>query len=341
MHGAEEKEEGKGMSVFESRSGLRVTLALLVAIAAAILVAACGSSNDNNKGGNPSAPSSLIQSDPQNKNVTITVGSKNFTEQYVLGQIYAQALKAAGYNVKTQLNLGSETIALKALSNGDISGYPEYTSTALESFFGVKPQDVPVTAAGAYALAKKNLQKQGQTALPPAPYSSANAVGMLKSEAQKLGVKTISDLKGKSQNLTFYGSPECRQRIDCLLGLEKDYGLEFKSFTPVDIGLRYQVLDKGQADLSILFTSDAQLADSNKYVLLKDDKHVLTPGYPMFITTPKVLQQAGPDMAKTIEQVNKPLDLKTIQELNARVDIDKKQPAQVASEYLKSAGFTN
>jgi osmoprotectant transport system substrate-binding protein len=325
--------------VSASSSRLRIAAALVVAAMAALLVAACGSSSNHNAGGNPSAPSSLIKADPQNKNVTLTIGSKNFTEQYVLGQIYAQALKAAGYNVKTQLNLGSETIALKALQDGEISGYPEYTSTALESFFGVKPQDVPTTANGAYKLAKKNLEKQGQTAFPPAPYSSANAVGMLTSEAQKLGVKSISDLKGKSQNLTFYGSPECRQRIDCLLGLEKDYGLKFKSFTPVDIGLRYQVLDKGQADLSILFTSDAQLANTNKYTLLKDDKHVLTPGYPMFITTPKVVQQAGPDLEKTINEVNKPLDLKTIQELNARVDIDKKQPAQVANEYLKSAGF--
>jgi osmoprotectant transport system substrate-binding protein len=326
--------------VFARTSRLRIALALAIAAASSLLVAACGSSNSSSTaGGNPSAPSSLIKSDPSNGNVTLTVGSKNFTEEYVLGQIYAQALKAAGYNVKTQLNLGSETIALKALQAGQISGYPEYTSTALESFFGVKPQDVPPTRGAAYAKAKADLEKQGQTAFPPAPYSSANALGTLTSTAKKLGVKTISDLKGKSQNLTFYGSPECRQRIDCLLGLENDYGLKFKSFTPVDIGLRYQVLDKGQADLSILFTTDAQLASGNKYTILKDDKHVLTPGYPMFITTPKIVKQAGPDLEKTIDAVNKPLDLKTIQELNARVDIDKKSPAQVASEYLKSAGF--
>jgi osmoprotectant transport system substrate-binding protein len=328
------------MSLFAARSRVRIAVAVLVAAAAAVLVSACGSSGSNNTaGGNPSAPSGLIKSDPSNGNVTLTVGSKNFTEEYLLGQIYAQALTAAGYDVKTQLNLGSETIALKALQNGEISGYPEYTSTALESFFGVKPQDVPSTAAGAYAIAKKDLEKQGQTAFPPAPYSSANALGTLTSTAKKLGAKTISDLKGKSQDLSLYGAPECRQRIDCLLGLEKDYGLKFKSFTPVDIGLRYQVLDKGQADLSILFTSDAQLANTNKYTLLKDDKHVLTPGYPMFITTPKIVKQAGPDFEKTIEAVNKPLDLQTIRELNARVDIDKKSPADVANEYLKSAGF--
>jgi glycine betaine/choline ABC-type transport system substrate-binding protein len=300
-------------------------------------VAACGSSSSSTT--STGGPAGLIKSNPANKKVTLTVGSKNFTEEFVLGQIYAQALQAAGYNVKTQLNLGNEFIALRALKAGRISGYPEYTSTALESFFHLKPQQVPPTASGAYSKAKGDLEKEGLTAFPPAPYSSANAVGLLTSEANKLGVTSISDLKGKSQNLTFSGSPECRQRIDCLVGLEKDYGLKFKSFTPVDIGLRYQVLDNGQADLSILFTSDAQLANTHKYTLLSDDKHVLTPGYPMWITSQKVVKQAGPDYEKTIEEVSKPLTLKVIRELNARVDIDKKDPAAVAHSYLKSAGF--
>ena len=115
-------------------------------------------------------------------------------------------------------------------------------------------------------------------------------------------MKDVSDLKGKSQDLTLYGSPECRQRIDCLLGLEKYYGLQFKSFTPVDIALRYEVLDKGQADLSILFTTDAQLAaQKNKYVILNDDKHVFPAGNVIFVTDPATVSKAGPDYEKTID----------------------------------------
>ena len=89
----------------------------------------------------------LIQSNPDNGQISLTVGSKNFTEQYILGEIYAQGLEAAGYDVKTDLNLGSEQVALKALQNGEITGYPEYTSTALTSFFGIAPEDVPGDAA--------------------------------------------------------------------------------------------------------------------------------------------------------------------------------------------------
>ena len=101
---------------------------------------------------------------------------------------------------------------------------------------------------------------------------------MLKKKADELGVNKVSDLEGKSQNLTLYGSPECRQRPDCLVGLQQDYGLKFKKFVPVDIGLRYEVLDKGQADLSIIFTTDAQLSTRKDVVTLEDDKHVFPPG---------------------------------------------------------------
>src|SRR5437762_7594323 len=122
----------------------RKAFTLVVAVILAIAVAACGSSNNGGGGGGSSA--NLIKSNPANHKVTITVGSKNFTEEYILGEIYAQGLQAAGYNVKKQLNLGSETIALKALKDGQISGYPEYTSTALGSFFSVSADKIPADA---------------------------------------------------------------------------------------------------------------------------------------------------------------------------------------------------
>jgi glycine betaine/choline ABC-type transport system substrate-binding protein len=269
------------------------------------------------------------------------VGSKNFTEQYILGEIYAQGLEAAGYNVDTDLNLGDEQVALKALQGGDISGYPEYTSTALTSFFDTSPEDVPGDAQKAYDESKQQFADLGLVSYPPTPFSSANAVGMLKSKADELGVTTISDLQGKSQDLALYGSPECRQRIDCLLGLQKYYHLQFKSFTPVDIALRYSVLDKGQADLSILFTTDAQLAaQKDKYVILEDDKHVFPAGNVIFVTDPATVKKAGPDYEATIVKVQQGLTIPVMQELDARVDIDQQTPQAVASEYLKESGYT-
>jgi len=319
-------------------------LLMVALLATALGLAACGSNDDESKNDSSTttASSDQIKSDPANGDTpTLTIGSKNFTEQIVLGEIYAQALEAAGYKVKTDLNLGSETVALAALKKGEISGYPEYISTALTSFFNTPPEDVPGDVQGAYEMAKKDLAKDGITALPPTPFASANAVGMLTSKAKELGVTDISDLKGKSQDLKLYGSPECRQRIDCLLGLEKYYGLDFKSFTPVDIGLRYQVLDKGQADLSIVFTTDAQLGASDKYTILTDDKGVLPAGNVIFLTKQDTIDAAGPDYADTIELVQQGLTEKVMQELDARVDLDKQEPSDVAHEYLVAGGYIN
>jgi glycine betaine/choline ABC-type transport system substrate-binding protein len=320
----------------KARSG-----ALFAALFALVLVlglVACGGGDDNGGGGGGGG--GKIVSNPKNGKVSITVGSKNFTEEFILGEIYAQGLQAAGYNVKKQLNLGDSTIAAKALKAGQIDGYPDYTAQVLEQFFGLEVQQIPQSAQGEYQKALSEFEKQGLTAFPPTPFADANALGTLKSTADKLGVTKISDLKGKSQDLTLYGSPECRQRVDCLLGLERVYGLQFKSFTPVDIGLRYTVLDKGQADLSILFTSDAQLAtNKDKYVLLEDDKKIFPAGNVIFITSQDVVKKAGPDYEKTIRLVQNGLTLPVIQELNARVDVDKQQPADVAKQYLKESGY--
>jgi glycine betaine/choline ABC-type transport system substrate-binding protein len=315
-------------------------LAAVAMLASMLLLAACGDDDDDNAsdtGGSGSGE--LISSNPDNGKVVIKVGSKNFTEQFILGEIYAQALEAAGYNVKKDLNYGSEQIAFRALKRGALDGYPEYTSTALTSFFGVKPTDVPSNAQQALDEAQPDFENVGLQAFAPTPFNSANAVGMLKKKADELGVKKVSDLEGKSQDLTLYGSPECRQRPDCLVGLQDDYGLEFKKFVPVDIGLRYEVLDKGQADLSIIFTTDAQLSTRKDVVTLEDDKHVFPAGNATFVARKAKIDQAGPDLQKTVEQVQKGLTLPVMRELNARVDVDRQTPRQVATAYLKESGY--
>ncbi len=320
--------------------GARAAVAVLLALFLSFGVAACGSDDDDTTSGGEGGGGAIV-SNPENGNVTLTVGSKNFTEQIVLGEVYAQALEAAGYKVQKRLNLGSETVARQAVKSDQISGYPEYASTALTSFFEVEPEKVPADATEAYEEAKAEFEKEGLTAFPPTPFASANAVGTLRKTAEERDLKTVSDLEGQSEEMTLYGSPECRQRIDCLAGLEKYYGLKFKSFTPVDIGLRYTVLDKGQADLSILFTTDAQLAaEKDKYVILEDDKEVFPAGNVIWVTTPEVVEEAGPDYEKTIVQVQEGLTLKVMQELDARVELEKEPAAKVAGEYLEEAGYT-
>ena len=326
--------------MLNSDSRLRALFALLAAFVLALGIAACGDDDDDGGDGGDGGSASAIESNPDNSGTEITVGSKNFTEQIVLGEIYAQALEAAGYAVNTDLNLGSEQVALRALEAGEISGYPEYTTTALTTFFGAAPEDVPTDLAEAADQARTEFEGQNLVMFEPAPFQSENAVGLLSSRAEELGVETISDLEGQSQDLTLFGSPECRQRSDCLLGLQEGYGLEFAKFTPVDIEQRYAVLDDGQADLSILFTTDGELANSDEYVILEDDQNVFpAAGNPAFVTDQTTVDEAGPDYQETIETVQEGLTEEVMQELNARVDIDREQPTDVARQYLQEEGY--
>jgi glycine betaine/choline ABC-type transport system substrate-binding protein len=323
-------------------------LSVLVVLVAALVLSACGSSNDNSSSSSSSSSGSsggssnanVIKSNPANASKAVTIGSKNFTEEFILGQVYAQALKAAGYKVKTQLNLGSEQIALRALKSGQVDAYPEYTGTALTSFFKVKATAVPHDEEKAYQQAKAGFAKDNLVALPHTPFTDSNGVGMLKTEASKLGIKTISDLKPKAPQLTFTGTPECPQRPDCLLGLKDVYGLKFKKVTAVDPSLRHTVLEKKKADVSIVYTTDGQLAQG-KEQLLEDDKHMFPPYNVTLVVSNDVIDKAGPDLPKTVEMVNKGLTDEVMQELNARVDLDKKTPKEVASEYLQESGLTS
>jgi osmoprotectant transport system substrate-binding protein len=317
----------------------RTIPALAAVLALTFGSAACG--GNGNGGGSSSSTSSTstnqsaaIKRNAANAKTTLTIGSKNFTEQKVLGEIYAQALGAAGYSVKTALNLGDEQTALKALKTGQISGYPEYTGTALLSFLKVPAKRLPHDQGAAYDQVRAGLAKQGIEAFAPTPFTSSNEVGLLKKKADQLGVTKISDLKSKAAKLTLYGSPECRTRLDCLLGLEQVYGLKFKKFVPVDVDQRHQVLTSGQADISIVFTTDPQIK-RNDEVLLEDDKGMFPPYNSTFLMKKAVADKAGPDLATTIDLVNKNLTADVMQELNARVDLDKDTPEQAAQAYLK------
>jgi glycine betaine/choline ABC-type transport system substrate-binding protein len=319
-------------------------LALLTALCLGFVLAACGgddeksSSSSGSSSSSEKAPGKEIQKvSGAGSKPTITVGSKNFTEQFVLGEIYSQALEAAGFKVKKQLNLGSELIAHKALKAGKVDAYPEYTGTALTSFFGVKTADVPKDANKAYEDTKAGFAKEGITALAPTPFENTYRLGMTKAGAAKVGnPKTISDLKGKESKLSITGFPECKQRQDCLLGVQDAYGLKFGKF--VSSEQKYQVLDSGDADVAFIFTTDGDLA-GGKYVVLDDDKHFFPPYNVTFNVRNEALKNLGADGQKVIEDVQKPLTEKVMQELNARVDIDKKKPEEVAKSYLQQAGF--
>jgi osmoprotectant transport system substrate-binding protein len=313
--------------------GPRAAATVLLAMALSLGVVACGSGDDS------SSEEGSIFSHPANGKVSLTIGSKNFSEQEILGEIYAQALKAAGYTVKSDLNLGSETVAHQAVKSGTISGYPESASTALTSFFGVKPEDVTTSFTRAAEQANEEFEKEGLVAYGPTPFARTDAVGTTAKFAKENGLKTVFDLKGQSKDMALYGPPGCRQRIDCLAKLEKLYGLKFKSFHPVDPRLRYTVLENGQADLSILSTTDPQLfAEKDEFVILKDEG-VLPASNIIFVSKKSTAERAGPDYEGTILDVQQGLTLEVMRGLNVRVELEKETPQEAAAAYLELSGF--
>src|ERR671915_138018 len=194
---------------FHRLTGLLLALCLLVS---AFAIAACGDDEEESGGTQTTGEQqTAIESNPDNQGTTVTVGSKNFTEQKVLGEIFAQGLEAAGFTVEKQLNLGDEKTAFAALRSGQIDAYPEYTGTALLSFFAVKADQIPKDPQKAYEDARAGFEAVDLVAFPPTPFTSSNEVAVTKDTAERLSLTNISDLAAEDQDLTLYGSPECRQ----------------------------------------------------------------------------------------------------------------------------------
>ena len=324
---------------------IRFVLSLVALLAAGGLLAACGGGggeqSSGQQGGSPQGgqpgQQNVIKPVANAPQETITVGSKNFDEQYILGEIYAQALEAAGFKVKTELDIGSEVVAFEALQQGEIDAYPEYTGTALTSFFDRKLDEVPKEPDAAYQEARAAYAQKGVVALPPTPFENSYRLGMLRETAQRLGgPKVISDLRGKAENLSVTGFPECEQLTDCLIGVQRTYGFEFGEF--VSSESPYQVLDSKEADVAFVFTTDGDLA-TGKYVVLDDDRNFFPPYNISFTMTDKAAQMIGQEGRRIIERIQAPLTDQVMQELNSRVAVDAQEPEKVAREYLTQFGF--
>lgn len=315
--------------------------AFLVASVMALGAAACGDDEESTPSGDSSggsAPGTEIKQVSGAADAgTITVGSKNFPEQYILGNIYADALTAAGFDVKKSLDLGPEVVAFKALQEGEVDAYPEYTGTALSAFFEVPVLKIPKDKDEAYTQLQKELKAEKMTPLAQTPFENTFRLVMAKEKHSEIGSpKTTSDLKGKESKLAIAGFPECKQRIDCLLGIEKTYGLDFGKFVASE--QQYDVLDNGSADVLFGFTTDGELT-TGKYVILDDDKSLFPPYNVSLLMRDDALEKIGPEGQKVIEQVQEPLTEKVMSELNSRVVLDKQEPEKVAADYLKEAGF--
>jgi osmoprotectant transport system substrate-binding protein len=300
------------------------------ALLALLILAACGNVGDSGGseggGGGP----------------TITVGSKNFPEQYILGELYAQALAANGFSVEKKLDLGSEQIADKALQNGQIDMYPEYTGTSLVAIQGTDASEVPETPEATYQQAKNFYagRNPADTMLTPAPFNNTYGIFVRKEVAEQYNLKTLADLAEASPKLTFVSFSEFQNRADGYPNMQKNYpGLDFGEVKIVNSigGPIYQGVLQDEGDAGVGFRTDGQLA-SDELVVMEDPKSIWPFYYPAPVIRSDVLEK-NPKMKGILDKVSSSLDEETMRKLNSQVDIEREEPEDVAAEYLQEKGI--
>lgn len=266
----------------------------------------------------------------------VKIGSKNFTEQFVVAEIYAQALEKAGVEVERRLNLGATLVAHTALTNGEIDLYPEYTGTALAA---VVKGDLSGSAEKIYGEVKDYYEKNLKlTLLEPTKINNGYAIITLPETAEKYKLKTLTDLGPSSKDLTFGAEAGFGERKDGLPGLKQTYGIEFKEFKIfAKLGIRYSALTSKDLDVSYGFATDWQISE-NKLVVLEDDKNLFPPYYLVPVVRQDTLTK-NPKIAEVLNKISPLLNNENMRELNAKVDRDKEEPTDVAAEFLKAQGI--
>ncbi|MDQ6774748.1 MAG: hypothetical protein M3071_00695 [Actinomycetota bacterium] len=311
--------------------------AAVVALAAAVVLAACGSSSSTTSSttsSTASTPSTTAASGPGVGKPAVVIGDKNFPEEFILGALYAAALKAKGYKVTLKDNIGSSEIIYKALTSGQIGMYPEYTGN-ISSVLAANSANLP-SAAAAYSQGKAFLAKHGFDLLAMTPFSDSDVIITKPAFAKTHGLKSVGDLAKLGKSVTFAAEPENATRYAGLVGMKKAYNV-VPSFKPLATSaLIYQALDSGQVQTANAFTTDPQLLKSGAYAQLADPKRIFGFQNVAPIVSKKVIAAEGPQFASTLNAVSALLTVGAIQQMNAAVILDKQSPATVAEQFLKA-----
>jgi osmoprotectant transport system substrate-binding protein len=298
--------------------------ATAVAVCLALLLAACGGGEDALQGGTQ-----------PNEQLSVTVGSTNFSEQLILAQMYAAVLEKAGVKVETRLNLGNREVVFPALEKGDIDLLPEYNGSVL-SF--LDPKATQTTSQEVNTALAPLLDAKGPGRPPAEPGRGQGRLGRHQEDGRAVRPSKVSDLKGKASQLVVGGPPELKSRPAGLPGLKKVYGIEdFKQFKALDAGgpLTTSALNKGDIDVGRVFTTQGAIAEYG-WVLLQEDK----PLEPAQNIVPIGRKDAMTDQVKqALDAISAKITTEELTKLNKLVDVDKQDPEKVANDWLTSHGL--
>ena len=302
----------------------RTTVLGAVLLALLLVLGACGSGEDDE----PGTGGGATEEKPE-----LTVGSENFAEAQIVGEMYAQVLENAGYTVDRQLNVETREIRLPAMESGEIDIAPEYLASLLSV---IDPDVTPSTdASEAASQLEEPLAERGLAVLEPSNVVDTNAFVTTQEVADEHSLAAVSDLEGVAQDLVLGGPTECPDRPFCIPGLKKVYNVEFGEFKSLDYGATITALSGGEIDVGLLFSTDGTIAEEG-FVLLEDDKQLQAADN----ITPLVREEILTDeVAQLLNEVSAAIETDAITELNRRANVDVEDPADLAEEYLTELGL--
>lgn len=269
----------------------------------------------------------------QEAKATIRVGSKDFTENLIVSEIYALALENAGYTVERKQNIAGSVVHT-AITSGEIDLYPEYTGTGL---LAILQLPMSSDAQEVYETVKAAYNKQFQiTWLDSTAVNDRNGLAVRTEIAKQYNIYTMSDLQREAEHIRVCSQGEFEYREDGIPGLTKIYGpFNFASINVYDNGIKYQILEQGEADCCPGYSTDAQLVNTDLFTYLEDDKGFWPPYYLAPIVRNEVLE-ANPEIAEILNAVSAKLDTETMVSLNAKVDIDHMEYDEVAQWFFET-----
>lgn len=291
---------------------------LLTPLLAVLLLVGCGDDGDKPKDTAPKRP-------------PVTIGTKNFGEQFLLGELYAQSLRSRGFRIVLKKDIGSTEIIHRALRRGTLDLYPEYIGVLATELAGEKRPD---SARMAYLKAKTFEEDAGFTLLRRTPFENRDALAVRADFARREKLSSIPDLAQAGRAISVAGPPEFRTRFEGLVGLREVYGLSNVEFKPMPIGEQYDALESRKVDAADVFTTDGRLTRGRFRVLL-DPKNVFGFQNVAPVVSRRVLEVQGPGFARTVNSVSSLLTTEVMRRMNAAVERGQ-DPESVADEFLRA-----
>ncbi|WP_202820118.1 glycine betaine ABC transporter substrate-binding protein [Calderihabitans maritimus] len=266
----------------------------------------------------------------------IVVGSKNFTENIILGEIMAQLIEAkTNLQVERKLNMGGTLVNFNALKKGDIDLYPDYTGTGLVAILKKEVINDPETV---YNIVQEEYNKQFELKwLKPFGLNNTYAIAVPRKLAEERGLQKISDLKGKEGDLILGAEQEFFNRPDGYSGLVETYGLNFKDTKAMDTGLKYQAAGNGDVQVIDAFATDGQLIKYDM-VILQDDRQFFPPYYAAPVIRMDTLEKY-PELEEVLNQLGGKISDEEMQQLNYQVEVEGKDYEAVAHDFLVKEGL--